>query len=158
LRMSRIGDRLSGALPSVGALVVTSIRAGIAGSSSLPSEGSVPGRGTAPAPALPGTGGWGPVVPFGPWGQAAHPASPASTPSGSIHRICPNTSTAILCATSSLARPRALVSHDDGEALDALEASGFDGAAAPLRPARRLRGSRPMFCEGADARAHCPYC
>src|SRR4051812_22040876 len=130
--MSRIGDRLSGEVPSVGALVVTSILAGIEGSSTLRSDGSEPGG------AGGGRGGCGtlPVVP--PAGQAA---SPASTPSGSIHRISRNTSTAIMRATLSLARPTVLVIHDDGEALDALtrrfEATGF--GAPPAIPGFRAQ-------------------
>src|SRR3954452_22244040 len=106
--MSRTADRLSGALASVGVLVVTSILAGIAGSSTLMLEASGDGpRG--------GGGGCGPLP-----APAEHAASPAATPSGSIHRISRNTSTAIMRATLSLARPTVLVIHDDGEALDRL--------------------------------------
>ena len=93
------------------------------------------------------TGGCGPVPPEPPAEQAA---SPASTPSGSIHRISRNTSTAIMCATLSLARPTVLVIHDDGEALDALtrlfEGGGFEviTAVTGFRAQAYLEGDRPI--------------
>src|SRR3954451_22242273 len=98
--MSRMGERWSGASLSIGPLVVTSILAGTDGRSTRTSPVGAEGRGvagTVPAP------------------PPAHALTeiPASTPSGSIHRICRNTSTAIICATLSLARPTALVVHDD---------------------------------------------
>src|ERR1044071_9401348 len=138
--MSRIGELLSADVPSVGALVVTVILAGIDGSSIRPSDRSGPG-----APG--GRVGCGPVGGAPPRGQ---PASPASPPSRSIHRICPNTSTAIMCATLSLARPTALVIHDDGEALDVLtrlfEAAGFEitTALTGFRAQAHLEGERPI--------------
>src|ERR1700704_4908664 len=106
-----MGERLSGVSFSVGALVVTSILPGTDGRSTLMSAASGPG------PGRPGSGGCGPVALVPPPGQAA---SPATTPSGSIHRICRNTSTAIISATLSLARPTVLVIHDDGDVLDVL--------------------------------------
>src|SRR5213078_2224886 len=143
LRMSSTADRLSGAWLSFGALVVTSILAGIDGSSRR-----VSGRSGPPAAGPPGgRGGGGPPPVVAPRGQAA---SPASAPSKSIRRICPNTSTAIMCATLSLARPTALVIHDDGEALDVLtqlfESSGFEvhTAVSGFRAQSHLEGDRPI--------------
>ena len=136
-----MGDRLSGALLSVGALVVTSILAGIAGRSSLASDN--------PETGARGGGGCGSLAVAPPPGQAA---SPASTPSGSIHRICPNTSTAIMCATLSLARPTVLVIHEDGAALDVLtrlfEANGF-----VLREWDKMRTDSITLCRAASAEA-----
>ena len=135
--MSRTGDRLSGALPSVGALVVTSILAGIRGRSTLISAGAAVG-----ARRLDRS-----VVDRHPE-QAASPASSAERKASIAYAR--NTSTAIMSATVSLARPTVLVIHDDGDALDLMtrlfEASGFEviTAVTGFRAQAHLEGDRPI--------------